>query len=80
MTDIELDESYNEIKKTILDFQNSETVRKTKEKAREEVRIKSIINAYNLNISIENIAYICDTSIDKVKDIIKDYENSLVKY
>ena len=76
MTDIELDESYNEMKKTILDFQNSETVKNAEEKKEKNL----IINAYNLNIPIENIAYICDTSIIKVKDVIKDYKNSLVKY
>ena len=86
---LEDEESYLELKKEILDFANSETVKKVEKEARKDERTKAlkigraegrvetqkdtIINSYKENIPLETIARICKTSLSKVNKIIKEY-------
>ena len=78
-------QSYLAMKKEILDFANSETVKKevakaeTKalekglERGREENQKDVIVSSYKENIPAEIIAKICKTSLNKVNKIIKEY-------
>ena len=78
-------QSYLEMKKEILDYANSETVKKAVDKAEtkalargrkeglEENQKDTIINAYKKNIPVSIIAEICKTSLAKVNKIIKEY-------
>ena len=74
-------QSYLEMKKEILDYAKSETVKKevakevdkALEKGREENQKDVIVSSYKENIPAEIIAKICKTSLTKVNKIIKEY-------
>ena len=70
-------QSYLEMKQEILDYANSETVKKAEnnalEKGQEQKEKDVIVNSYKENIPVEIIAKICKTSLAKVNKIIKEY-------